>query len=244
MAITYGQRFVGSRKDDALPLTYVGEAIQHKDSEKALRLLASGYLVPFEERGLGTLQQIILNCPNPKLIKAVIKNMDLYRINDLDSSGDNAMMTAAKCNNIPVIKRLVEAKANVNFSNSYQQTPLYQVVKRSGLPPTQVPATTVIATIHCLLRYGASMETPDRFGKTPIRAYVYMRDYNPNIITYLVSEGAEPPYKDVEVRLQNQALPILAAIQAGLEQRRTAISTALSSQLFPVELLNLINEYV
>jgi len=238
------QRVVGTREDNVLPFTYVREAIQRKDSEEALRLLNSGYLVPFEERGLGTLQQIILDCPNPKLIDAVIEKMDLHRINDLDSSGDNALMTAAKCNNISVIKRLVEARADVNFYNSFHQTALYQVVQRAVMQTNQFPATTVIATIHCLLGCGASMEIPDKFGKTPIRAHVYLKDYKPNIITYLVSEGAEPPYKDVKVRLQNQALPILAAIQAGLEQRKKAMSIALTSQCFPLELLNLINKYV
>lgn len=244
MTITWGQGVDGAEKHDALPLTCVGEAIQRKDGEEALRLLTSGYLVPFEERGLGTLQQIILNCPNPKLIEAVIEKMDLHRINALDSSDNNAMMTAAKCGNIAVIKRLVKARADVNLSNSFQQTPLYQVLKTSGNQPNQVPATTVFETIHCLLGHGASMEIADKSGKTAIRAYVYLRGYNTNIITYLVSEGAEPPYKDVRVRLQDHASIISAAIQTGLNQRRTAVSTALTSQLFPLELLNLIYKYI
>jgi len=97
-------------------LSLVGQAIHRKNDEEALQLLTSGYLVPSEENGRGTLQLIIRTCPNPKLIEAVIQQLPAGKINAIDSTGDNALMTASKCRNIAAINLLVAAKADVNLN--------------------------------------------------------------------------------------------------------------------------------
>src|SRR5579863_5111826 len=129
MTIIWGQGIGEAGKS----LTLVREAIQSKDGEEALRLCTSSFFVPFKERGLGTLQQIILNCPNPKLIEAVMNKLNLRRIDEIDSSGDNALMTAVKCKDLAAINLLVAAKADVNLSDALKQTPLYQAVNRPSL---------------------------------------------------------------------------------------------------------------
>ncbi len=224
-------------------LSLVGQAIQQKNDEEALRLLTSGYLVPSEENGHGTLQRIIRTCPNSKLIEAVIEKLPAGKINAIDSTGDNALMAAAKCRNIAAINLLVAAKADVNLSDEFQQTPLHQVMNRS-YPSNPVPRTTILATVQCLLKHGASMGIPDKFSKTALQTYIYMSDYDPKVISLLVSEGDEPPYENVIVMPPNHSSKLNAAIQTGLELRRNAVFTALTSHFSAPGLLALINSYV
>lgn len=224
-------------------LSLVGQAIQQHNDEEALRLLTLGYLVPPVENRFGTLQQILLNCPNLKLIEDVIKKLTVENINAIDSTGDNALMTAAKCRNIAAINLLIAAKADVNLSDEFQQTPLHQVMNRPCLL-NQVPRTTELETVRCLLEHGASMEILDKFRNTALQTYVYGISYDLRVISLLVSEGDEPPYKDVNVRPSHHASKINAAIQTGLAPRKTAVSTALTPHFSIPGLLALINEYV
>ncbi|HEV7737929.1 MAG TPA: ankyrin repeat domain-containing protein [Chlamydiales bacterium] len=222
-------------------LSPIGEAIQQKNDEKALGLLKSGHLVLSEENGHGTLQQIIRHCPNPKLIEAVIEKLPAEKINAIDSTGDTALMTAAKCRNIVAVNLLVAAKADVNLPDKFQQTPLHQALNRTY--PNQVPKSTVLGTVKCLLKHGASMEILDTFKKTALQAYISIDFCDPEVISLLVSAGDKPPYADVLKRSPGHRRILNAAIQTGLERRRKAVSTALTSQPFPLELLNLINKY-
>ena len=220
----------------------VTQAIHEQNDQEALRLLTIGYSVPSEENRVGTLQQIFLKCPNPKLTESIIAKLTVEKINAIDISGDNALMTAAKCRNIAAINLLIAAKADVNLADGFLQTPLHQVMNRS-CPLNPIPRTTILDTVHCLFRHGASTKIVDKFGKTAIQTYVYTSDYDPQVISLLVSEGDDPPYDDVKIRPPNHALKLTAAIQTGLDIRKTAVTTALT-YVINQHLRALINEYV
>ncbi len=220
-------------------LSIVGRALFTNKTAEALHLIKSGQPFPLLEDRWHILALAIQNCPNLELIDEMIKSLNKKQINTIDPENFSPLIMAAQERNVPIIDRLIKAGAEVNLKNAFGNTALHHMLLHH--PNSEKTSNSHLETVKCLLSHGASVDETDSGAKTPLTNYIESQQSDPSIIHLLVANGATPP----TIKMRNpHAVKINAAIQTGLQQRRTEVTTALTSHFSAPGLLALINEYV
>ena len=220
-------------------LSVVGRALFTNKTAVALHLIKSGQPFPLLEDRWHILALAIQNCPNLELIDEMIKSLNIKQINTIDPENFSPLIMAAQERNVPIIDRLIKAGAEVYLKNGFGNTALHHIMLYH--PTSDNTPNSRLETVKCLLSHGASVDETDSWAKTPLTLYIESQQSDPNIIHLLVAHGATPP----TIKMRNpHAVTINAAIQTGLQQRRTEVTTTLTPHFSTSNLLALINEYV
>ena len=103
------------------------------------------------------------------------KNVDLE---ERDDNGNTPLYNATIFDNTSLMKKLIDAGANINSKNRREQTPLHRAAGHKK-----------IETVRLLVSEGASLESKDKFGYTPLHRAVYYG--KGDVIKYLIESGAD-----------------------------------------------------
>lgn len=120
-------------------------------------------------------------------------------VNAINYEGESALINAAACGHINVVKALLQAKANpdifcLNKDGTFKTTALMEL-------PMAHWNKKRIEIIQELINYGASINLKDSYGRT---ALMFFLDWNDSLdeqyeaIKLLLSNGAEVNVKDVD----------------------------------------------
>ena len=103
------------------------------------------------------------------------KHVDLE---ERDDKGNTPLYRATRFNNTRMIKKLIDAGANINSKNERKKTPLHLA---AGFKK--------IETVRLLVTEGANLESRDKNGVTPLHEAVFMR--KGDSVEYLIENGAD-----------------------------------------------------
>ena len=103
------------------------------------------------------------------------KQVDLE---EKDESGNTPLHGATRFDNTRMMKKLIDAGANINSKNNQEETPLHLAA-----------GFAKIETVRLLVSEGANLESRDKYGFTPLHEAVYMR--KGDSIEYLIESGAD-----------------------------------------------------
>ena len=103
------------------------------------------------------------------------KHVDLE---ERDEKGNTPLYRATMFNNTRMMKKLIDAGANINSKNERKKTPLHLA---AGFEK--------IETVRLLVSEGANLESKDKYGSTPLHQAAFMR--NGDSIEYLIESGAD-----------------------------------------------------
>jgi hypothetical protein len=227
-------------------MSIVGRALFLHNGIEALRLIKAGHPFPIQDGRLNLLALAIQNCPILELIDAMIARLKKNQVNDIDFENFSPLIKAAQERNVPIIDRLVKAGAIVNLQNKFGHTALHHVMAYK--PMSENVPNSRIETVECLLKHGASIDETedetDSTAKTPLTLYIESGELDPDIIRLFVANGATPPTIKVRNPHNLHAVTINAAIQTGLQQRRSEVTKALTPHFSAPGLLALIHSYV
>jgi ankyrin repeat protein len=216
------------------------------------KLVNAGEQIPGLSSDDSNLRIIIQNCADPRLIRRVLNTMTLQQINYRPPGRCTALEMASRKLNAPVIEMLLDARADIHLAGACQNTLLHQVtdfqhvaLRPLNLKTKQQEINSIfqksVLTAQVLIRGGAPVDCKNLIGKTPLQECIdEVPGYvNTDLITLLVSEGAEP--------VQRSAYPplfcIKPAIEDGLQLRQKSIKKTLNLHL-PNPISALVKEYV
>ena len=115
----------------------------------------------------------------------ILLNSKHVDLEERDEDGDTPLHVATIYNNTHMMKKLIDAGANINSRNNRKETPLHIA---AGFKK--------IETVRLLVSEGANLEAKDKNGVTPLHEAVSMR--KGDSIEYLIDSGA-----DVNARTKN-----------------------------------------
>ena len=103
------------------------------------------------------------------------KQVDLE---EKDENGNTPLYGATRFNNTRMMRKLIDAGANIDSKNERKQTPLHLA---AGFKK--------IETVRLLVSEGANLESKDKYGSTPLHQAALMRRIDS--IEYLIESGAD-----------------------------------------------------
>jgi len=235
--------------------SYLRQAIQAQEPQKALELLQGPDSWPDIEDGNTNLQEAIKWCPmNPELIIALIAGRDLKVLDCKDSYDNTPMITAAAFANVLAIDLLAKAGVRVDVHDNQKKSPLCLVVTDSLLRVSGMyenrhePEAQILQAAQTLVRHGARADGYNIADNQPLlKSYIKSWDPtqgDPNLIKFLVAEGAEPlSLAEVSKLTSKNETIIHAAIEEGLQERQIAVSQGLDA-ILPASIAALIGAYI
>jgi ankyrin repeat protein len=152
-----------------------------------------------------------IRAANEGQLGAVLGYLRGYKVmvNDTDSQGNTALLSAALRNKAPIVKALLEARANFNQANLRGDTPLFYAATH--------PSNETLDLLLPLHRL--NLNPQNREGSTPLQAAVLFN--NPIGITKLLKAGANPNLQDNDGRtavmtaiIHRKPLPLNALLQS------------------------------
>ena len=106
-----------------------------------------------------------------------------------------ALMTAARCSQVKIVRFLLEAGADVHSRNQHGHTPLHCAV---GSPASRFDEETQQQCVQALVEHGAELEAKDESGSTPLMSAAWFGCLRP--VRYLLDKGALAKTADNEGR--------------------------------------------
>lgn len=123
----------------------------------------------------------------------------------------------ARTDHVKVLERLLEAGAGVNVKDAVGNSPLHYCF----YPVWTVGNPTPLTMAGMLLQRGADINAVNRFGVTPLIQCLYDTDIHPDMIEFLLENGADTTisvkYISVELFL---AEPKIAKVVKKFEKKR------------------------
>ena len=116
------------------------------------------------------------------LVKGVLKEIS---IDEPDGDGRTALINAAACNNIDLIKWLLENGANINYQDRNGYTALHFAGQNK-----------VVELAEFLLSKGADPNLKDKFGNTPLRAAVHGSALDRSVTKLMLQYKGDPDIKN------------------------------------------------
>jgi len=115
-----------------------------------------------------------------------VKNiLNDINIDEPDGEGRTALINAAACNNIDLIKWLLEKGANIN----YQDRTGYSALHFAG-------QNKVVELAKFLLLNGADPNLKDKFGNTPLRTAVHGSALDSSVAKLMLQYKGDPDIKN------------------------------------------------
>ena len=99
-------------------------------------------------------------------------------LEERDESGNTPLYGATMFDNTSLMKKLIDAGANINSQNEWKKTPLHLAATHQQ-----------IETVRLLVSAGANLESKDKYGSTPLHQAASMR--KGDSIEYLIESGAD-----------------------------------------------------
>jgi hypothetical protein len=103
----------------------------------------------------------------------------------------SALMTAARCSQISIVRFLLETGADVRHRNQHGHTPLHCAVQS---PASHFNEEAQQACVQALVERGAELEAKDQSGGTPLMNAAWFGCLRP--VRYLLDKGASPKVAD------------------------------------------------
>lgn len=139
-----------------------------------------------------TISDIIQQC-TPNMLNEFINNT-------------NALMEAAKKNDVKLVFFLLQYRASPRLSNQFGQTPLLFAIRFGQTPPGNSTDSASIAVkqeeegkkirtiAQILIDYGSPVDPIDAFDSTPLQSHVnqfFPEQIDSDLIAFLIAEGAD-----------------------------------------------------
>ena len=99
-------------------------------------------------------------------------------LEERDDSGNTPLYNATMFDNTSLMKKLIDAGANINSKNRREETPLHLAAGHKK-----------IETVRLLVSEGANLESKNEMGSTPLHEAVFY--HKGDVIEYLIESGAD-----------------------------------------------------
>jgi ankyrin repeat protein len=109
----------------------------------------------------------------------------------MNSEADVKLITACDTGDFHLLREAIREGGNVNYASKKGTTPL---IVASGKDPELIP---VLSYIRYLVQNGANVNERTKNGRSPLSAALFARAIDPDVIAYLLQQGADPDLAEI-----------------------------------------------
>lgn len=125
---------------------------------------------------------------SPETVKLLLngdQEAALLNLAMFDKDGRSPLFYSLLLDNTGLLKRLIQAGADINQQDKQGWTTLHHAIQRNNLPAVEI-----------LLQSGVDLEIKDRYGNTPLWRAVFSSEGKGDIIKLLLNFGADSNNKN------------------------------------------------